>query len=289
MKKTLWNPSFLICVFIVTALCFTTAIYTDTNTGQEYTVLDCLTKLSRNQLLADEKFASYNVVMSSIGGYLAMFLPILAAFPFIPNFCSERNSGLIRLTIYRTGKFRYYFSKFISALFGGGLAIMLGYIIYTAMAFALFPSINDYSVKDGMEMMNDYAGWKTVMAKQLIGSFVYGAVATVPAFIFSSFIKNRYVITCLPFMLSYMYTTAITKITMNLYNESFAASDAQNFELSAEKFKLASKISNFSPKAVINILTAQDKNEIILLNASIVVVGFIIFVVVMNLRLDKGE
>lgn len=280
IKKTLLNYSFVVCIVITTLLCFTASVYTDLETGRNYMVLDVIKDISYEQRLENSAFGFKNIFSCAMSGYLAMFLPIIAAFPFIPNFCSERNSGLIRLTISRTGKYRYYMSKFISALIGGGLAVMLGYLIFGAISLCIFPLPEEYPVdpilmEAGLASTPDNLKSILDCSKELVGSFIYGAVSTVPAFFFASFIRNRYVITCLPFMLTYFFTTALTKHAQNL--------------LAANEWDEAIKYYSLIPSSLVQIFGSTHKTLLVSFYGVFTLVALVGFVVIMNLRTDKGE
>lgn len=97
----------------------------------------------------------------------------------------------MRFTISRTGKLRYYLSKFISALISGGLAVMLGIAVYGIACAVLFQPLSEFDVSaDQLQyIMQDSTG-KTII-KMLAVAFAYGAVSTLPAFFLSSFCKIR--------------------------------------------------------------------------------------------------
>lgn len=282
IKKTLLNYSFLVCIIITAALCFTATVYTDMNTGRSYMVIDAIREYDTADYLKNDSFGFVNVFGCAMSGYLAMFLPILAAFPFIPNFCSERNSGLIRLTIFRTGKYRYYFSKFISALVGGGLAVMLGYLIFGLITVCIFPMpsefpVDPFMVEAGFEPMDSLAVLRNC-TNGLLGSFIYGAVSTVPAFFFASFIKNRYVITCLPFMLTYIFSTALTK-----YGQNLLASDAP------DSWDKAIKAFSLTPSSLVGIIGSEYRNLQLICYGGFTLFSLTAYIVIMNMRTDKGE
>ena len=98
--------------------------------GVIYTVFECIAKLDKQLFADDYSFSSYLIFAKGMSGYMAMFLPIIAAFPFMTAFCAERNGGSMRFNITRTGGLRYYLSKFCSAFLCGGSAVLFGYIIF---------------------------------------------------------------------------------------------------------------------------------------------------------------
>lgn len=183
----------------------------------------------------------------------------------------------MRFTISRTGKLRYYLSKFISALISGGLAVMLGIAVYGIACAVLFQPLSEFDVSaDQLQyIMQDSTG-KTII-KMLAVAFAYGAVSTLPAFFLSSFCKNPYIITCLPFMLNYVLTTMLNRIIdANLFNDNF------DFD----------RANAFYPSSVTNFLYIQSFDRsakwITGVNCSGAIVTLLGFIIVMNLRKDKG-
>ena len=127
LNKTLLNIGFIGAALLTAVLCFTAPTYHELTTDRSYSVFESFFSFKREFIESDMQFASINVFQNGLGGYITMFLPIIVAFPFMLSFCAERNSGLMRFTISRTGCLRYYLSKFLSVIIGGGLAAMLGY------------------------------------------------------------------------------------------------------------------------------------------------------------------
>ena len=153
LNKTLLNIGFLGAVLLTAVLCFTAPTYHDIATDRSYSVFESFFSFKREFIESDQQFASLNVFQNGLGGYITMFLPIIVAFPFMVSFCAERNSGLMRFTISRTGCLRYYLSKFFAVMIGGGLAAMLGYAIYGAVVYGFFPNLNSYQINEFMQEM----------------------------------------------------------------------------------------------------------------------------------------
>ena len=120
---------------------------------------------------------------------------------------------------------------------------------------------------------------KCDLNKSIINIGFAGAVllTTVLAFFLSSFCKNPYIITCLPFMLNYVLTTMLNRIIdANLFNDNF------DFD----------RANAFYPSSVTNFLYIQsfDKSAkwITAVNCSGAIVALLGFIMVMNLHKDKG-
>lgn len=146
LNKSILNIGYVGAVLLTTLLCFTAKAYTDPNTAKIYTVFECIAKLDKQLFADDYSFSSYLMFAKGMSGYMAMFLPIIAAFPFMTAFCAERNGGSMRFTITRTGGLRYYLSKFCSAFLCGGSAVLFGYIIFGVIVRIIFPSLSQYEL-----------------------------------------------------------------------------------------------------------------------------------------------
>ena len=277
LNKTLLNIGFLGAVLLTAVLCFTAPTYHDIATDRSYSVFESFFSFKREFIESDTQFASLNVFQNGLGGYITMFLPIIVAFPFMVSFCAERNSGLMRFTISRTGCLRYYLSKFFAVMIGGGLAAMLGYTIYGAVVYGFFPNLSSYQMDEFMqEMYPD--GQVSEVLKLLLSAFIYGAITTLPAFLISSFSRNPYLITCVPFLMVYIWNTAINKLVLKAWEN--------------DDTELAEKLFDFTPDSSRNIAFLTEWNDsarrIVLFNSLLVVGVIILFSLIMNLRKDRG-
>lgn len=272
LKKTIFNVGFILCILITVILFFTTILYVESSTGKIYSVIEGIIQLDKKIFLSDPSFAAINVFSNAISGYFLMFIPIIAAFPFIPNYCSERNSGLIRFTIYRVGKMKYYISKFLSALLGGGFAVFLGYAIFGLIIYFIFPSHSSYISLIGERKTNIHL----MVLKSLLGVFLYGSVSAVPAFLMTSFVRNRYIITCVPFMIIYLYNTSLTKISYDAMLE--------------KKNTITDFVHTLRPETISSLAYYNNMvRNSLLINIAFVCFCFCVFAIIMNRRWDFGE
>lgn len=111
----------------------------------------------------------------------------------------------------------------------------------------------------------------------MLSAFLYGAISTMPALFISSFCKNPYLITCVPFMVTYMWQITVQKLIAN--------------SMMKEDFDRASILENFYPNSIMNLsyYTAfADTKYILFFNFGIILFSVIGFIVIMNMRLDKG-
>ena len=285
LNKTVLNIGFVGAALMTCVLAFTASAYMDTTTDKSYTVIEAFLTFDKKFVESDYTFASMNVFSKALSGYISMFIPIIVAFPFMVSFCAERNNGLMRFTITRTGKMRYYLSKFFASFLGGGLAVFLGVALFGICVRFMFPAFSSYDIDPEMKRMMFTLSEGQVVLNTLLSAFVYGAFSTLPAFFLSSFCKNPYIITCLPFMLVYIWQTAINKLQLKMF-EDFSSFDQSFYD------KLVGFSPN-SPQYIPNVLFFDEIQPVtkyaMWFNGIYLVVLLIGFISIMNLRTDKGS
>lgn len=258
LNKTILSSGFALCIVITFCLCFTSVIYTDSTTGQEYAVIQILLNMS------DFRYSNLDaadIFRFSVDNYLTIFLPILSALPYVTFFCAERISGCMRFGISRSGKLRYYTAKFISAILSGGLAVMTGYSLYGIIIYIMFPT--------GEASLTEFA-------QLVVGMALYGMISVLPAFFLSAFIKNKYIICCLPFIIMHFYFTLLSRI--------------QSMFINKDRFDLVFKMDFLYPNNIRNILIKDSNSLLILLFYSFLsAISFIGFYIIMSRRFDCGE
>jgi hypothetical protein len=208
--------------------------------------------------------------------WLHMFIPIVAAFPFIPVFCDERSGGGIRNTVIRMGKRRYNLSKFAAAFVSGGLGVTLGYALFGIVIAAVFPPLSSYNADMGLYNQIYFPnGIVMGIISRLFGMFLFGAFFALIAFTLSAFVRNKYLVMCFPFMLKYIYDQIISKI-------SIEAVQSGNYEF-------AEKIGLFNTYSLLYYNMQGDNTAMLLFGyAFLAVMFFAVFSIFMNRRLDLG-
>lgn len=138
---------------------------------------------------------------------------------------------------------------------------MLGFVIYGITIYFIFPFDNSTI---------------TGFIKSAAGMSLYGAVSVLPAFILSSFIKNKYIICCMPFIIMHFYYTLMAKI--------------KDYLIFSDKSNIIFKMQFLYPNNIRNIFeTESDRMIIIVFYTLITAASLILFIAIMNRRLDYGE
>lgn len=273
LLRCVLNKWFIMSAAITAALCFSVQVYSDNSNGRVYSVLEALLSIDHTVMAESSELIPPLIIGKALSGYAAMALPITAALPFVMSFISERSSGNMRFTVIRTGRVKYYLSKFFSALLSGGLAVWLGVNLFAVMVYIMFPHTQS------TEMLADYIpnGVFPMLLRTAAGAFAYGAASILPAFFLCSFCTNSYIILCVPFLLKFIYETILSTVQTN----SVAAGD----------YEIYQQTLPFYPNAItflFEIPFGKDFITIITLNLLFAVTAFFAFVLVMEKRADRG-
>ena len=277
LNKTFVNIGFVGAVGLTFLLCFTAPAYSDNMTGKTYSIFEALFSMDRRFIETHSEFAANTLARNGMNGYVTLFLPIIVAFPFMVAFCTERSNGNIRFVIARTGKMRYYFSKFVSCFLCGGLAVLIGITLFMGAMFLLFPPMSSYGQEQSFIGGMAQAPSELVLNfRYLFSNFLNGAIATMPAFFLSSFCKNPYIITCIPFMFTYVWETVISKLT----SSAFEKMDNAALE----------NITPFYPSSAQNMFDERTQIAVtsVIFNTAFVAVFLAGFIVIMSRTRDKG-
>jgi len=277
INKTFVNIGFAGAVLLTFLLCFTAPAYTDNTNQKMYSIFEALFSMDRKFVEIHSEFAANTLARQGMNGYITLFLPIIVAFPFMVAFCTERNNGNIRFVIARTGKMRYYLSKFVSCFLCGGLAVLIGITLFMGAMHLLFPPMSSYNVGNeiygGMAQQSEFV----LNLRYLFSNFLNGAIATMPAFFLSSFCKNPYIITCIPFMFTYVWETVMSKLMNNAIENHYSG-------------KAFETMTSFAPSSAQNMFDNRSHVAVtsIVFNTSFVAVFLIGFILIMSKTRDKG-
>lgn len=273
LKKNIFNSTFFFSVIFIALLCFASGIYTDEYAKKSYSIIEVLIHFDYNFIKSNYDFSSLLVFEKGINEYLMMFMPILTSISFIRSFCAEINSTFYRYEICRIGKSTMALSKFVGGMLSGGLAALIGILLFGIIIICVFPSINSYQIDPILyEILLGEKGSLAIILNILAGSFLYGMFSSMLSILLSIIIQNFYVSICLPFMITYMYTMTLNKLILSeniLYNSN-----------------LVSILQILYPHSVIYFFNGSLLRFSILVNVAIMVLEFIIYYNVTKRRID---
>lgn len=291
LRRTLGSSTFWYCVLASFALCFTAVVAKDPYNDDSLMVLQVLFR--REIIEQSVDLNAWRVFCTSGGTWFSMFIPILSAFPFVPTIINNRITQSARFTISRIGKRNYQIGNICTTFLSGGLAIILGYALFGIAVWQLFPSIDDYSgqsVEIFIEMQISgkpawYANAFTnqqyflPIVAQICQVFLYSCCSSLLALVFASFVKNPYIVLCMPFFLLYGWTQINTRLSL------MAFADYENINQNLSRFA-----SLTNPSALCYLMSySTDRSWMLGIHLGFALLLCIIYYLIANRRVDCGE
>lgn len=257
LYKIVTNYTFGIAVVGLTLIIMSGTVVTEVATATDYNFFQMVFMQGEKR---KEMMEMYNITFERIfctgtQGYLWMFASVFVSAPFVMMMCSAKKNSNIRFELFRSGKTEYVLGKCFASLICGGLVMSLSYALFSLGIRFVFPT------GDALEIF-DYV-------KRFAELFLYGMTGTYITYILSGFMRNKYLVLCLPFMINYFVKT----------------------QLSREKFmgnKIAVVINPVSPSYLFS--TQSDLRKWILIFwAGAFIAGIMLYRFALERRCDCGE
>ena len=286
IRKIITNIGFFGCVLFTVVLCFSAIIYTDTVKNDNYSVITSLMNFDRSFMLGDTSFCAQSIVLKGADGWLPMFIPIISAFAFIPLICDEHEAKSVRFEIFRTSKLSFHASRFVTSLLCGGLAVVIGYLIFAGLVFLMFPHLESYTAQQ-QEMFFESMrfaypemsrGLAVPLLKTLGSVFMYGVFWAMPAMLLTAVVRNKYIVMCVPFFLKY----ALGQLCQKL--QAQAVSDIQHTDM-----KLLELTGVIHPDSLAHLPQSAQKCSVLVFSGVLVISAFALYLFLQVRRLDSGE
>ncbi len=280
--KILTGYGFYVCIVFTFILCVSSTVYYDSAKAEEYSFMQAVFQFDKEFMLSESGLSAYSVMEKGAGTWLSMFIPIVAAFSFVPIVCDEFEAKSVRFMVFRTKKISYYISKFLTACICGGLAVMIGFILFLIVDFACFPGIQEYNaeIQEMLleEMLVRYPVYEegeaaAVITERLVYVFLYGVLYTAPATVLTSIIRNKYIVLCIPFFLKYGISTLAYKLSERL-----------------ESMSQIQIYSTLHPDAMLSLYGEwETKKYAIYYTMGLVIISCCLYIFLNGRRLDSGE
>ena len=181
IKRIILNKAFWLSVAIACLLLLCSVVYTDIDSGQQYLFISLFYDKVSMEALEYGFISLGDIFWGYDSSYLWMFCPIILGIPCVIVKKTER------FALFRTTKNKYFLSKYFSAIIAGGAILFFAYLIFGLMC--------NWMSKESI--LNIY------FVKKLLSVFVWGVTVSVPATILSEFVRSKYLILCIPFVINY--------------------------------------------------------------------------------------
>lgn len=279
------SPAFYAAILGTAVICLFSSI-PDIKSGTMQSILYIYTHYTKDELLLTSNLCSYVIFKQGLPGWLSMFAPVLAAFAAVGVKADEKSSRADLFFLLRIGKIKYNLGSCLFYLLSGGLTILLGYGLFVAAVYLMFPHISEYAANNVdfilsfsfgqgsiMEALYNLGGeWLTVAA-YLLEVFIYGMVCSSVPMAISVFTENKYVIICTPFFIKY----AINCLSSLFF--AWASSNPENYNQGL--YDIGEIIS---PEAITTIFSLNYNTVPILLLNTAIVAAMTIFYCIYNQR-----
>lgn len=189
IKKIMTGILFPIAILFAFAVLLSGTVYTS-DTGETYNAITIFWKFSGEEMKEmGTELSQYEICRD--GRAFWVYCPLVVLFPLIPIFVKERAGGSRRYQIVRTGKVSFAISRMLVTLLAGGMAALCGFLLFSIYVSVMFP-IGEEVISTGF------------LAAEGCKYFLYGAVTAVLGYIVAIFIKNIYLVYCIPFIMNYL-------------------------------------------------------------------------------------
>lgn len=283
IRKILCNYGFFVGIAFTVVLCLFSEAYVDVLKDVHYSIIALIFHPDRMDLTSTTELCAEYVIRRAASGWITLFVPIIAAFVSVPGICDVRQSKMLRMEIVRTNRNTYNIATALAAVLMGGVAVVLGFLIFFGIVQCFFPSIHTYpaELQEDVYWGSILLGSRTVfqdLAELSLWYFLYGMVWTVPSLFLASFMSNKYLILCIPFMTKY----ALERLCMSLEGLSMANPQAMNY-------KLLLTARTFHPDAILRLQDHSNSVFVLLIHFAISILLVYECIAINMWRLDCGE
>lgn len=204
-KKLIFSRTFVVGSFLVIVLCMMTTVYNDYTSGKTYTFIELL-------LLHDEQLrlslSGYEVFFNGLENqYSMLFLPLSVSITFIPLYCIERKSGMLRMQIIRQSKIQFTIARIIGSMICSGLVVMIGFLAFGLIVYILLP--HSVNVDNNLIVTN--------LLKIIAAKFLEGVELSCPPLLLYMIMNDVYFIICIPVL----YYFIIDTVAAIMFDSSF--------------------------------------------------------------------
>lgn len=181
LKRIFTSKIYWLSVMAAILLLMCSIVYHDSFTGEKYTFISLFYDEVVREALEYGEISLRDLALGYDTGYLWMFCPIIVGIPCVILNKTER------FVLFRTGKNKYFLSKIFSNFIASGFILFVSYFIYVTV---------------GMIFLQENI-WDMSLVRKILSMFCWGIISAIPSILLSEFVRNKYLILCIPFVLNY--------------------------------------------------------------------------------------
>ncbi len=196
LKRIFLNKIYWFSVIVAVLLLMCSKVYTEPQTGERFMFVSLFYEENVKEAFESGAISLQSIYMGYDNSYLWLFCPIIVGIPCILINRTER------FIMFRLGKNKYLLSKYFSSIFASGLIMVVAYMTFASICMAI-----------SRENM-----WDENLVRKLLSVFCLGVLSSLPSLVLSEFVRNKYLILCIPFVLNYfMYMFVVMIIPYDIY------------------------------------------------------------------------
>ena len=216
IKKAFDNPRFWASVSVASAIAILSAVSAISMYTREQQIMSRLILGSPDNYLNPDLpiYSLFNRWIGQTYNNMAaslfyLLLPAFAVYSYSWSFFDERQSGYVRNVVVRTGRWRYFFTKYVVVFLSGAVTIIIPMALNLLLVSSVLPAIRPdvyYDIYNGMssgnmgvELFYEHP-WLFVAARLGMAGICGGLCADLVVAL-SFFIHNRFEVLLMPFIL----------------------------------------------------------------------------------------
>ena len=242
LRKNCYWPFVLLSVVGIACLGFFNTVYDPS--GTQTTLFSLIRQIRGGTFVPDVSFSAPVMWKQGLGSWLILFAPLLVSFGYVVILSSERQNGQMKFELIRAGSIRYCVSKVVSGALFCGFVFLAGYGLFGLLLKFFLPAFSSFGTEEQSFYMEMYFGnsMQAFLCRQLLGAFLFGILAGVFGIGTAVFFEDKYMLICLPFLLTYIYQQILQKITQGMY-----AAGAES----------AAWVESFYPASIVNVSASR--------------------------------
>jgi len=216
LKKIRTGYYFYLCTAAALVLFFFGSVEYDYVAEQDISILHILMHMKKADMMQNPQYCAENILYHCQSGWLKMFSPLLAAFPYVIMHSTEQAARAWRFQSIRMTRRSADWGSFFTAMLCGCAVLLTAFLIFFAVVISSFPHFSQYdeTLRNGLA----YPIARTL--RRFLNMMLYGAVSAVPAWLLTGFIQNKYLIVSLPYFFKYMYLQGRSFLFERVFSES---------------------------------------------------------------------
>ena len=187
--------------------------------GTQTTLLELAWRLRAGSVTPDISMSVPVIWQQGLGGWLALFAPLLVSFGYVVTLSSERQNGQMKFELIRGGIFRYCVSRITGGALCCGVMFLAGYALFGLLLKLFFPAFSSFGAEEQWMYLGFRPGNSLTLfcACRLAGAFFFGVFAGISGIGVSVFLEDKYMLVCLPFLANYIYQQVLQKAVSEKY------------------------------------------------------------------------